>query len=64
MISIVVTRDFIHDTFTVTATNYETDVSVKSTLWPTEEEAKAEAWRIELSWKYGTSAPMARGGAA
>lgn len=50
--SIVITQA-LDGTYTVHATLYATGLSVKSTLWPTEEEAEAEAKRIEASWRYG-----------
>lgn len=52
------------DTFTVHATHYARDLSVKSCLWRTLEAAEAEAKRIELGWKYATGAAMGKAGAA
>jgi hypothetical protein len=54
----------IDGTFTVHATHYERDLSVKSCLWRTLSAAQAEAKRIELSWKYGTGTAMGRGGSS
>lgn len=62
--SIVITDGVQSGTFTVHATNYITGISVQSARWPSIEEATAEMWRIERSWKYGTLPTSADGVAA
>lgn len=61
--SIVITPA-LDGTYTVHATRYATGLSVKSTLWPTQEEAEAEAKRIKASWTYGVLPTTAERGMA
>lgn len=61
--SIVITPA-LDGTYTVHATLCATGRCVKSTLWPTEEEAEAEARRIEASWRFGVLPTVAERGMA